>query len=720
MGRSKRSMLVIVSIAGLIGLMLLLGRSGRPITMTLTMPSTDSASGASPSPRSTVPGPDESREFARAFLEGRVVELGDGSPIPGAVIVVNAEGQDGTPGGSTSVESDEDGGFRLAVDTEEPFQIDVRSPGEHARLILAFLRFPSGRLRIPLIRACGLVAQVVDEKTFEPIQDAEVELWRQDGGEVLSSLSGADGFTRAPIDLIHIALEEDDSPESVLRTVQATIRTRAPSYVEETLTVRLCDLHLGVPRQIALRRGAHLRGIVVGPTGKPVGGAWVSVVWRVQVDLWRSTNAVTALSDRDGGFVLEYPMDASECRLLGLKDEFGPGFLDLGPHDLASAEPVVLTLEARNDLRGTVTDAGGEAIPDVGVFLQPVGRPAGLRYTQWLKACYIKGFGEAPLQARTDADGAFLVARIPAGEYRVQLVHPAHIESGEGLPEVTIPFFGTWAGRMMRGGSICGMVIDREGNPLSGAMVEATKEGGGKPERYARTDAEGLFVVGGLAWQDYRLCASKRGFGPGCLDSVAAGSEDALLILEESSSEVRAKMELMLIYRGHPVDTMLPVAFYDDQGHIACLKASKSIAGLATLEGVPAGRFTLVLTPLRFAPVLLRGMEVGSEEGAPHIVELEKGQSSEVLLATPPDGETPKSVSIFDAKGRLLLYPPIPVAEDGRFTIREGREGDYVMRFQTKQEKYEDQHLSLRFPAPGVMEVLLRPKQGEAQDPSTP
>jgi len=123
----------------------------------------------------------------------------------------------------------------------------------------------------------------------------------------------------------------------------------------------------------------------------------------------------------------------------------------------------------------------------------------------------------------TDADGTYIIAGLPAGDYDVCP------EAGGFLPEcyddVVDPFAAatpvpvtdgaTTSGIdfvLGVGGRITGRVTDNAGNPIEGASVTASLAGAWWGFGTATTDADGNYTIDGLYPGDYRVEAQADGF----------------------------------------------------------------------------------------------------------------------------------------------------------------------------------------------------------------
>jgi hypothetical protein len=163
-------------------------------------------------------------------------------------------------------------------------------------------------------------------------------------------------------------------------------------------------------------------------------------------------------------------------------------------------EPHVLVLEPGLELVGSVSDLAGRPIVGAAIRAEPVG-----------PSVRIGG-------ARSDPAGGFLIAGLPAGEYRVvvdaegyvpELIESVLLEAGVDPERLEV--------RLSPGALLEGLVTDRNGRPLEGATVTATREssrvalGGPGPPLRDHGDAEGRYRLEGLPLGASTIAADAQG-----------------------------------------------------------------------------------------------------------------------------------------------------------------------------------------------------------------
>jgi protocatechuate 3,4-dioxygenase beta subunit len=111
--------------------------------------------------------------------------------------------------------------------------------------------------------------------------------------------------------------------------------------------------------------------------------------------------------------------------------------------------------------------------------------------------------------ALTNAEGKFVIANVPPGNYALQMDRTAYVD----LTAAPANQFRLSAGEKKEGlklkltptGQITGRVLDADAAPMEGLSVSA--ESGGRSIRSASTDDRGMFRIGGIPPGKYRVLA---------------------------------------------------------------------------------------------------------------------------------------------------------------------------------------------------------------------
>ncbi len=224
-------------------------------------------------------------------------------------------------------------------------------------------------------------------------------------------------------------------------------------------------------------RPAVVRGVVVGPTGKPVGGAKVTAAGQSQQE--QDTQQVT---DAHGRFTFDAPGLMPDMRLYaalgGLSTPAGALAAD------GAGKPLTLRLAAHAGLivRGRVVTADG----------RPVAGAAATLYRE--HASGQDGVGVAT--AKTNAAGQYLFTpAIPDATYQVgvqaegfgyQFTKQSKAAVGNLMSFAPLPLPRTDS-------FVGGTVVDKDGRPIAGADVSLMSAS----DTHTQTDAQGRFHLAG-------------------------------------------------------------------------------------------------------------------------------------------------------------------------------------------------------------------------------
>ena len=187
---------------------------------------------------------------------------------------------------------------------------------------------------------------------------------------------------------------------------------------------------------------------------------------------------------------------------IGLAVVLGLGWSSAASLTASASEAATTTGEFEGSITGHVTDSEGQPVQGANVWASST-------------AMTIGGTGSAT----TDADGLYVISSLAAGDYRVQFAgptgsnlvseyHPNTTDYWMAVP-VKVSAGASVSGidaSLAAGASITGHVSDDQGHPVQGVNVSASSTampGGGFGS--ATTDADGAYVVSGLAAGDYRV-----------------------------------------------------------------------------------------------------------------------------------------------------------------------------------------------------------------------
>lgn len=328
----------------------------------------------------------------------------------------------------------------------------------------------------------------------------------------------------------------------------------------------IVDLSRRVPPPVvlSLARPGMLVGSVRDGDGTPIAGASVGGY----SDGFQSTK-----TNSEGRYAVElsaghWPMTAS-----------ADGFIssDISVQLVAGGESEAdFTLRAASTVSGIVVDSDGK----------PIDRAS---LTAWTQNEEDEGYGG------TRADGAFSLSLLP-GHYKLVVEHSHYAKT---TLEVTAPTSNLRI-TLDSGGTIRGVVLDEEGEPVGGAPVVARFESEAKNTESATRG--GRFEFAGLERGHYTITATygmetpiltataEAGVAPGSITDVvlrfSKGKEISGSVVDPSGAPV-ADVEVLASPQ------LPPIAEHDDFHREAHLRAHTAKDGRFTLPGATAARYVL-------------------------------------------------------------------------------------------------------------------------------
>jgi protocatechuate 3,4-dioxygenase beta subunit len=337
--------------------------------------------------------------------------------------------------------------------------------------------------------------------------------------------------------------------------------------------------------RVALVRGAAVTGVVRSADGKPVAEARVTFVgasdWNVRGD--ERLDGVA--SDAEGRYRLA-AVPAGSFRLVARHPDHAPGSSELVTLDGITARPGIdIQMPAGARVSGRVVDAAGAPVALARIRIGVAG--TGM-------------FSDAPRQVFGDDRGEFSLSGLPRKKLRAFASHESgssatvdvDASSGE-VKDLRLVIDVT--------GTISGVVVDPQGEPLEGIQVSAgpnfrdarTRQADlsqwrlrGFPQEL--TDSAGRFTLTGLAPGSYQVRATRvtapgRGRAwAGDGTEAEAGATNVRLVLAPEGS-VTGKVAF--------ADGTAPVAFTVGVGMISESFLGKS--GEFTLAALPPGEYQL-------------------------------------------------------------------------------------------------------------------------------
>ena len=275
----------------------------------------------------------------------------------------------------------------------------------------------------------------------------------------------------------------------------------------------------------------------------------------------------------------------------------------------------------------------------------------------------------------TDAQGQFSFAKLPAGQYSINVSRDQYLQTSYGQKKPNRP--GTMIGLgdgqqltvrvpMLRGGVITGVVIGQDGEPLMNAQVRAmryTMVSGFKrleANGYANTDDRGVYRMFGLQPGDYLVAAtqspSELSMDRSLADAAAVESAIAAALVQAASS-------------GQPPTISVPVTV--------------PTPGDAGPAGYAPTYYPSASTAIAASAVTVNA---GEERGGVDIPVLynRSGNIQGTVLSSAPLGAV--MISLTAADPTVLAGQGLPTSRtnnDGKFTLRNVPPGQYTLNAYT-------------------------------------
>jgi protocatechuate 3,4-dioxygenase beta subunit len=406
-------------------------------------------------------------------LEGRVLALESGEPVPGAVLTLDAHMWNWMGIARTS----EDGRFLISGLPESVFSVTIRS-AEHPKVSIWEVRVRAGeatRREFLLPEGARIAGRVLVEG--RPCAGAGV----RSRDRLKRCVTGPEGSFE-----LH-----------GFGAGRQQLYVEAAGRPEQRFIIAVDAVDDLVEADLPVEDLPWIAGRVVHE-GRPVPGAEVR---------WSGRDRV--LTDPDGRFRIRPPFEP--WSKLGARAE-GLGAVEVNvrrPAPGSGPPPLVIQLSTAARVRGLVSDQDGHPVAGARIHTLP------------------GGYGS--LWAGTGTDGRYEIL-LPApgrveitasavGFERSRERRPIDLEPGQVLGDADFSL-------VRRTGFVEGRVVDEEGRPIPGALVS-----GPGPDVWA--DAEGRFRLEGLSGEREELYA----FAPGFLETqeegvtVDIGSTDIVLSL---------------------------------------------------------------------------------------------------------------------------------------------------------------------------------------------
>jgi protocatechuate 3,4-dioxygenase beta subunit len=278
----------------------------------------------------------------------------------------------------------------------------------------------------------------------------------------------------------------------------------------------------------------------------------------------------------------------------------------------------------------------------------------------------------------TDADGIYRLEGIPEGDRLFTFVKPGFITAQKPVEakagkEVQLDV------ELDAGHELRGRVVDRSGRGVAGAYINAIAAGERRGDNMNSSDADGSFVVAGLADGKYQVTARKEGMVSGDASDVDLPQTRALTITLDSGATITGRVT------GIPAEQLTQV-MVSASGGTSRNQAYSDASGNFALPGLPDGQVTvsaLLVTPerRRMAPVKRILVENGV---APAVdINFEDGINVSGRVTKSGVPVTNGSVAFIPSgvgRGTDRQYANAMISPDGTYTAAGLSIGDYIVQ----------------------------------------
>jgi protocatechuate 3,4-dioxygenase beta subunit len=534
---------------------------------------------------------------------------------------------------------------------------------------------------LEVTRGVKLSGKVTDDETGEPVEGAEVVV------QINLRLKGS---TDA----------EGKYEISGLGPTRTRIFARAKGYVTSYQYVTPDADGGDVEHDFGLKRGGIVLGTVLDPSGRPVAGARIG---QNAYGLYQEGSEDVAISEDDGTYRLEGILPGNRW-VFALADGYAPGrsAAQVTVQGGAETTGIDIRLTVGGEVRGKVTAESGEPVEGAAVRIWPTGRrdPRAPRPLV------------PPEPARSSSDGTFVIDRLQAGTYVVRVEKEGY--SAASRPNVVISEGGEVEGVdfvLKRGFAVNGKVLDKKGQPVAGAEIQAypQKVQGDWQRHTTKSKEDGSFRLEGLSPGTYYLRAGKSGFGSASKSGVQSGTDGIELTLSEQGALTGTAI---LAQSGKPV-TAYKIRIYRTGQRAGWPVRQQDVAdatGAFSVTNLPPGAYEIdgyTATGLLSTRVAFEIRE--GQETPPVKLSLEKGGSIRGVVQS-PDGSPSNQARVYATAEDGSRRNPVSASTDaqGRFVLRPLEPGTYVVRANHRQWVEAQDLASVTLGSETEMRLVLR------------
>ncbi|MDE0585923.1 MAG: carboxypeptidase-like regulatory domain-containing protein [Planctomycetota bacterium] len=256
--------------------------------------------------------------------------------------------------------------------------------------------------------------------------------------------------------------------------------------------------------QIVMQVKGSVSGRVSGSAGQSISSFQLEILrTRRGNQQYGLTGQRYKFTDTDGTFDLPDLAPGSYI-LLGRANGYAPTYSSSFSVGRTKVEGIDILLEAGGVIKGTIVD--GEGHPVSGAVISVHGEDFTLDSNDTLFGSAIGDPNNMPqVKTRSNSKGEFTLDNVVPSALTLQIEHSEYLD--ELVVSMASSGTTTNVGRIViyQGGSVHGVVSDKNGDPLAGGTVTMTTPNGNFFHRTITIDAKGRYRISGLAAGTYSV-----------------------------------------------------------------------------------------------------------------------------------------------------------------------------------------------------------------------
>ncbi len=535
--------------------------------------------------------------------------------------------------------------FSSLFDPDSPLSIDeVRTSGDGSYRIAGL---PLGKTYLVTAAAKGLVKATTDEIAFrEGEREIELDIVLLSGSTISGQVVDSSGLLASGVEVILQKEMKDLFQMEPPRNMQADANGRfhfknvgpgnftlsAVREGREASKAIESDGETPIPEVVLILEApppdsgsGKVTGRVTDDTGKPLADVQIQLAGFGMV---KGAFSVNTKSKEDGTFTIEN-VPAGVFNLVVQQANHAPYMKSAVS---AGQEPIDVVLQRVSDIKGTIVSrATGDPIEGALVRLNFIDE--GMAGITRLMAGQIQEGGPS---AKSGPDGTFLLEKIAPGRARLRAeasgFGPGFSEEFEILPGETLEGAKV---ELSEGGSISGVVLNPDGNPVGDALIRALESTGNLFESQMRrmipallaggrvpstkSEGNGSFLLEHLPEAKLTLTASHPDFAP-------SGDLEVTLGLDERREKVLLKLRKpgTIRVRAIQVDKPLPGLMVQVLGAGPMKMMTSDAEGKAEFTGLGPGDYLVQLLDMA---KMMSGQGMGLRQ---QVATVGEGQTEEV------------------------------------------------------------------------------------------